>query len=157
MVEFAFTSIIFFLLVFGIIDMARLFESWVAVQHAAREGARYAITGQTTCSGASGRDNCIEWVAKNATVGLTRGGPDASDTDVAVTFQAWDYQSSSWTGPTNNETGKQCDQIQVTVTYRHDLMSPIIKAFAPSGIEISGIQRMTNEPYGVCTSGDGVG
>jgi len=157
MVEFAFTSIIFFLLVFGIIDMARLFESWVAVQHASREAARYAITGQTTCVGATGRDNCIEWVAKNATRGLTRGGPDATDANVAVTFRAWDYQTSSWTGPTDNKSGKQCDQIEVRVTYRHDLASPIIKAFAPSGINMSGIQRMTNEPYGVCTYGDGVG
>jgi Flp pilus assembly protein TadG len=155
LVEFALTSVIFFLLVFGIIDMARLFESWVAVQHAAREATRYAITGQSTCAGASGRNNCIEWTAKKATAGMARGGEDASDSDVTVTFKAWDYQTSSWTGPTNNATGKQCDQVEVTVTYRHDLMSPIISAIAPS-LTVSGSQRMTNEPFGSCTINDGV-
>ena len=45
-VEFAVVATVFFIMfLFGIIDCARLFESWTAVQHAAREGARLGITG----------------------------------------------------------------------------------------------------------------
>jgi hypothetical protein len=113
LVEFSLVAIIFFMMVFGIIDMARLFQSWVTVQHAAREGARYAITGQSVCDGAANRDACIEWTSKRATSGLTGGGEDATDEEIGVTFKAWDYVSSNWTGPTSNKTGKACDQIEV--------------------------------------------
>jgi hypothetical protein len=157
LVEFALVGIIFFMMVFGIIDMARLFQSWVTVQHAAREGARYAITGQSACDGAANRTDCIEWTSKRATTGLSGGGEDATDEEIGVSFKAWDYVGSNWTGPTSNKTGKPCDQIEVTVSYTHQVVAPIIKVFAPSGITISGSQRMTNEPYGPCTSGDGVG
>ena len=40
-VEMAVVTIAFFMLVFGILDGARMFQSWVAVQHAAREGALF--------------------------------------------------------------------------------------------------------------------
>jgi Flp pilus assembly protein TadG len=156
LVEFALVSIVFFLVTFGIIDMARMFQSWVTVQHAAREGARYGITGRSTCTGAANRTDCIEWTAKRATAGLLNGGPSASDADVAVTFRAWDWVSNNWTGPTNNQVGKACDQLEVRVTYTHHLIVPMISIFAPSGITIAGVQRMTNEPYGPCVSGDGV-
>ena len=40
-VEFALVAMVFFMLIFGIIDFSRFFHSWVTVQHAAREGARF--------------------------------------------------------------------------------------------------------------------
>jgi Flp pilus assembly protein TadG len=45
LVEFTLVVLVFLLFVFGILDTARLFESWSNVQHAAREGARYGVTG----------------------------------------------------------------------------------------------------------------
>jgi Flp pilus assembly protein TadG len=51
LVEFGLVSLVFFMVVFGILDMARLFQSWNAVQHASRDAARYAITGKSTCDG----------------------------------------------------------------------------------------------------------
>jgi Flp pilus assembly protein TadG len=155
LVEFGLVSIVFFMFIFGIMDGARLFQSWMTVQHASREAARYAITGLASCQGAANRTDCIEWKAKDATTGLTRGGPGATDTDVAVTFKAWDY--STWSGSgTANATGKQCDQIEVTVTYNHKFATPFFEMIAPSGVNISGRQRMTNEPWGNCIPGDGV-
>jgi Flp pilus assembly protein TadG len=160
LVEFGLVAVIFFFFVFGILDTARLFESWMAVQHSAREAARYAITGRTDCEGSSGREPCIEWTAKNATRGLSRGGPDADDTDVSVTYQAWDYNVTGWLpasgSGTSGAVGKQCDQIQVTVTYTHKFITPLIGAVTPSGITLRGHQRMTNEPWGKCDAADGV-
>jgi Flp pilus assembly protein TadG len=155
--EFGLVAIVFFMLVFGIIDMARLFQSWVAVQHAAREGARFAITGQTTCSGGGSRNACIVVKSKDATRGIFGGGVGASDSIVGVTYKAWDMQGNTWTGPSDNKSGKQCDQIEVKVTYQHKFTVSLLKVFAPSGITVNGMQRMTNEPFGPCQSGDGVG
>ncbi len=44
--EFALTLPIVLLLMFGIIEFARIFQAWVTLQNAARTAARYAITGQ---------------------------------------------------------------------------------------------------------------
>ena len=156
-VEFAMVSLVFFMLIFGILDMALLFQSWNTTQHAARNSARYAITGKSDCTGGATRDLCITWTAKNSTTGLQNGGPTASDTNVLVTFQAWDYDGADWPGSAvANETGKQCDQIEVTVQYKHHFSTPILQVFAPSGLNIKGRQRMTNEPFGQCNPNDGV-
>ena len=153
--EFGIIAVVFFMFTFGIMDGARLFQSWMTVQHASREGARYAITGLATCAGAANRTDCIEWTAKKATTGLTRGGPSALDADVNVSYTAWDY--NTWSGGgTADATGKPCDQIEVTVTYNHKFVTPFLEAVAPSGVTIKGQQRMTNEPWGACSPGDGV-
>jgi Flp pilus assembly protein TadG len=158
LVEFALVAVVFFTVLFGIMDMARLFQSWLTVQHAARESARYAITGRSNCTGAANRDACIKWTAKDMTTGMERGGPNALDADVAVTFQAWDKISTGWSGSASaNKSGKQCDQLEVKVTYTHKFMTPILTALMPAGVQLNGMQRMTNEPYGICTDGDGTG
>jgi len=45
MVEFMLVLPVMFLLLFGVIETARLVQAWSAVEHAARLGARYAVTG----------------------------------------------------------------------------------------------------------------
>jgi hypothetical protein len=157
-VEFAIVAVAFFLFLFGIFDMARMLESWITVQHAAREGARYAITGRsdfvvdgtTVCTG---RENCIIWSAKHATEGLYQGG-DGS-TEVSVSYKAWDYNTYSGSG-TDGAIGKPCDQIEVEVQYTHHFATPLLQALVPGGIMLKGDQRMTNEPFGSCKAGDGV-
>jgi hypothetical protein len=44
--EFAFTLPLLLILIFGVIEFGRLFQSWVTIQNAAREATRYATTGQ---------------------------------------------------------------------------------------------------------------
>ncbi len=150
--EFAVVGLAFFLLVFGIFDFARFFESWVTVQHAAREGARYAITGQVDCSGiTNNRTGCIVAKAKSSTEGLNGGG--SSGADVTVTYKSWDYLSASdtWSGSaTSGSAGDQCDAVEVDVTYTHHFIFPVLMALAPSGVTLVGKQRMVNEPFGPC-------
>lgn len=168
LVEFGIVAVAFLFLSFGVFDLARLFQSWVTVQHASREAARYAITGQISCDGSSGRDNCIIWVGKNATDGLARGGADGVAPNIEVETQAWDYDCDSsgdcdWPDPAvDGATGKECDQIEVTVRYKHKFSLPVLAAIAPNGVDVVGRQRMTNEPYAECDGesslpgGDGV-
>ncbi len=56
-VEFAFAAMLFFTLVFSILDWSYLFWANLTMQHAAREGARYAVTGQSGMSPTPG-DRC---------------------------------------------------------------------------------------------------
>lgn len=153
LVEFSLVSIVFFLLLFGIFDSVLMLQSWVTVQHAAREAARYAITGQITCTGHTGsgdhRAVCIVEKAKDATTGLVGGGEGASDSIVAVTTTHWDYPSYSGSGTSG--AGDQCDAVEVTVRYRHNLATPLLRAIIPGGVELTGKQRMTNEPFGPCS------
>ena len=150
LVEFALISIVFFMLVFSIFDLARLFQSWVTVQHAARESARYAITGQVLCEGyttGDHRDDCITQAAKTATTGVPDGGPGSTAVNVSTKY--WDYPTYSGVG--SSGAGEPCDQVEVRVTYQHHFVTPIMAAIISSGVPLAGIQRMTNEPFGSCS------
>jgi len=143
-VEFALVGSIFFMLVFGIIDTARLFESWVTVQHAAREGARYALTGRSDCDGVpDNRLVCITNTAKEAAMGLS-GGSSA----VNVTVRKWAYPDYA-DPPVEGSAGVACDDIEVQVQYDHHFLTPVIRAIVPD-IQLSGRERVINEPFGRC-------
>jgi Flp pilus assembly protein TadG len=157
LVEFGLVAVAFLFLSFGVFDLARLFQSWVTVQHASREAARYAITGQNSCPGGLNRDACIVWTAKHATEGLSRAGDNGTAPNLEVTTEAWDFDGSDWPDPgVANATGKECDQIEVTVTYKHKFTLPVLSAIAPNGVQVVGRQRMTMEPYAECDNNDGV-
>lgn len=57
-VEFAFAAILFFTLVLSILDWSYLFFTNLTMQHAVREGARYAVTGQSGLDPGGGGDRC---------------------------------------------------------------------------------------------------
>ena len=44
--EFAISLPLLLILVFGIVEFGRMFQSWVTIQNAARAAARYAVTGR---------------------------------------------------------------------------------------------------------------
>ena len=46
MVEFALALPVLLLLLFGLIEFARIFQSWLSIQNGARFGVRYAVTGE---------------------------------------------------------------------------------------------------------------
>jgi len=149
LVEFALVSLAFFTVVFGIFDGARLFQSWVSVQHASREGARYAITGRDDCDGITDdRPACIAQTASEATTGLSDGGLGGSE--VSVTFKKWDYPAYAGSG-TAGDPGDPCDAVEVAVSYTHQFVFPVFQALAPSGVNLTGRQRMVNEPFGPCS------
>jgi len=168
LVEFTIVVLVFLMFVFGIMDTARLFESWSNVQHAAREGARYGVTGLDDCTIAgqtvtNDRPLCVKKTVKNATTGMLNGGINATDTNIAVTCQSWTYSSGyasnstpgagacqTTTAGSAGYMGKQCDAEEVIVTYTHKFITPLLQFAAPSGITLVGRQRMINEPFGPC-------
>jgi Flp pilus assembly protein TadG len=57
-VEFALAAILFFTLLFSILDWSYLFFVNLTMQHAVREGARYAVTGQSALDPANDGRRC---------------------------------------------------------------------------------------------------
>jgi hypothetical protein len=146
LLEFAIVGMVFFTIVFGIIDFSRLFQSWVTVQHAAREAARYGVTGRTDCPIAGDdRVACIEYVAKEATAGLA-GAP----ANVTVTLRSWKYPDYA-DPPTEGSAGDQCDALEVSVDYDFHFAAPIVaNVLGALDVPIRGRERMVNEPFGPC-------
>ena len=68
MVEFAIALPVLLLLVFGVIEFARVFQAWLSVENGARVGVRYAVTGEF---------NPVYCAAAGAATGLTAA--DAAD------------------------------------------------------------------------------
>ena len=144
-VEFALVAMVFLLFVFGIIDFSRAYQSWVTVQHAAREGVRYGVTGRTDCDIYSdNRAGCIDYVVKQATAGLS-GAPG----NVTVSLKSWDYPA--YTTEHDGSAGDQCDALEVSVHYDFSFAAPIISnVLGKVHITIPGRERMVNEPFGPC-------
>jgi Flp pilus assembly protein TadG len=74
-VEFALVAAVVFTLLFGIIDFSYIFWGTLSMQHAVREGARYAVTGQSnlfTNPTGSAKDRCDAAVVeiKNQSMGF---------------------------------------------------------------------------------------
>jgi Flp pilus assembly protein TadG len=141
--EFALAAPIFFLLVFGIVDLARCYNAWVSVQSAAREGARYAVTGRSDCDGASERTECIEEVAREHAGHLAN-----SSKALTVSMRSWNQPE--YADPAiEDDAGNQCDAVEVSVKYEFKPAVPVIgNIIGP--VTMTGSERMVNEPFGKC-------
>jgi Flp pilus assembly protein TadG len=78
-IEFAMTSVVFFLLVFGIMNFSLAVYSFNQVANAAREGTRYASVRGATASSPAGSDDVARFV-KNEAAGLNPGNITVSTT-----------------------------------------------------------------------------
>jgi len=121
-----------------------MFQSWITIQHASREAARWGVTGQDDC--ASATDNrlvCIETEAADNLDTL----PDSS----TATIQVSHYEYPAYADPaTSNDPGEPCDLLQVHVEYDHAVVVPIIGAITGDTVHLETEERMVNEPYGTC-------
>jgi Flp pilus assembly protein TadG len=142
--EFAIIAPLFFLLIFGFVDMARMYQSWVTIQHAAREGARYGVTGRTDCaSGPQTRVDCIEYVAREQTDGLNN--PQG---DLTVGVRSWQYPA--YAAPaTEDNPGDQCDALEVHIAYDFTPATPLIGSII-GDVTMTARERLVNEPFGPC-------
>ena len=142
MVEFALLAPVFFLVIFGIIEMGMIFQAWVSVQHGSQLGARFAVVGASTC--ASGGTDRVSCIISEARAGI---GQLKDPSSATITVDSWKYPS--YTTKTANSAGGECDAVQVTVKYTHNTITPIISAIIPS-VTLTGKQRFINEPFTTC-------
>lgn len=143
--EFALIAPIFFLMIFGIIDLSRAFQAYVTIQEAARGGARYAVTGRIDCTGVAiqNRNNCIIH-----TVDVRVKDLDDHDS-VTTSYRKWTYPTYA-DPPTEGDAGQQCDAVEVEVEYTFHPITPVISRLIPD-VPMQAKERLVNEPFGTCS------
>lgn len=104
MAEFAIISVVFFMMIFGIIEFGRLFYTHNALTDAARRGARYAVVN------AEADEECVKNVVVygathvNAETCAPTGPPlinGLTTTNVFVTYEGADEDNNPDTDPTD--------------------------------------------------------
>jgi hypothetical protein len=164
LVEFALILPILLLVIFVIIESGRIFQAYITVQHAAREGARYAITGRWEEEFAGvpeeqggARVASIEDVARNALSGLPIAGPAGYDEDNRILIGHYEikiFGQNPNPPPTLLEhyAGRPNEKVAVQVAYRLELLTPVLNVIAPS-VQVKGYVEMINEDFGQLSGG----
>lgn len=130
LVEVALGLPILLLILFGAIDLGRLYFSYVTITNASREGARYGMTNSADSSFVSD--------VQNAAANENGGVVSASNVDVKCAALGSD--------PTNSSSYGSCSSpqvggsVQVTVTYNFEFATLYI--FGVSHITLSNLTRM---------------
>lgn len=147
-VEFAVTVVIFFVFLFALIDFAVMFYVNLTMQHAVREGARYAITGQGGDSGKLRRD-ALEAKIEECSNGLyEKNAHPRKAVTVSVVTPASTAGFENYTGSPVKDTGKPGEIITVTLAYSWPLLTPVLKVVFPDGrYDFVVRATMRNEPW----------
>ncbi|MFQ5435684.1 MAG: TadE/TadG family type IV pilus assembly protein, partial [Anaerolineae bacterium] len=164
LVEFALVIPVLLLILWGLIEFSRIFQGYLTVQHAAREGARYAVTGQSILirddDNIPGNNSPGEvWAARTtsiisktheAALGLNIG--DFADTPINqwTTNQDSPYYFDVVLNPVSGGDpyglGGQ-DMITVTVHYNVPILTPLVKDVLGGVIHVTGQVMMQNEAF----------
>lgn len=107
LVETAIILPILLLLIMGIIDFGLLFNNYILLSNASREGARKAALG--------GTDSEIVQTVQNMTTTLKLSNMTISST------------------PSYHSRGHGVE-VKVSITYKHELITPLIDKFFPGGV-----------------------
>jgi uncharacterized repeat protein (TIGR01451 family) len=150
LVEFALIIGVLLLLIFVMIESARLFQAWQTVQNAAREAGRYAITGQFDADCLTGEPPCsdprvyaIREKARQSASGLViNDGAGTGDPSYFFTTVRG-VQDGQWCDHCAGDPG---ERVVVNVTYRLPIIVPGLQAVIPS-VRLMGQVEMHNENY----------
>lgn len=144
-VEFSLVSILLFMIVFTIIDFGHLFFTNLTMQHAVREGTRYAVTGNTglAANQASATARCDAAIEKIREQSM--GYYDNLNSDVQ-------FGTVDANGNITNIGGGGCynagDIIVIRVTATAPLMTPWLQAaFGGQGYQFRVSTTMKNEEF----------
>ena len=139
LVEFALAAPILIMVIFGIIDMARIIQAQVTVSNASREAVRFAITGQQEQDGGG------NWITR--TVSITNKAVYAMN-GLPLVASAHPGQFGFYTVEINPSDGGAPDEIvEITTWYSVQLYTPFVNMIVPS-ITLHGFERAINEEWG---------
>jgi TadE-like protein len=158
-VEFALILPVFLMMTIGVVDMARIFTSYISLSNGVREAALFA--GQAT-------DNVVYWCDPAVTSPMQCAHPPFSFPTPAAAFQHADPDNVAyriyvetvynglakanltisnpvcWTGATLPGTAVTCDKtnvaivrVQVTSSYTVPLLTPVLSSIFSSGVTVS--------------------
>jgi Flp pilus assembly protein TadG len=130
LVEFAISAVTFLILVFAVIDFSYLFLVKLALQNAARQAGRYAITGRAIPG--QSRYNSILLTAEDTSMGI------ASSSNITI---------CSTSGGCGNAGGPG-DTVTVTITFPYRFITPLLSTAFPNGYYTIGVSTsFKNEPF----------
>lgn len=136
MIEFSLCFLLFLGTIVGFGQLALAIWIKTALHHAVREGARYAITGQTLAG--SGQDASIRQVITRNTAGILSAAQAAS----LVTINYFDQAGA----PTSSNAGGNTVVISVN-NFPIPLLVPAPVSFAGQPIAVSAQAVARLEPY----------
>jgi Flp pilus assembly protein TadG len=125
--EFALIGVVFFLLLFGIIDFGTLFYVYESMEHGISEATRYGLTGQQKPDPAHAgqflsREDSIKMVMRQNSRGITLA-------DSCFTFEHISVNGTTW----SSGSGGSGEISRVTVRYNWRAFTPFIQAFFTGG------------------------
>ncbi|MFN2187184.1 MAG: TadE/TadG family type IV pilus assembly protein, partial [Candidatus Promineifilaceae bacterium] len=145
--EFAIIIIFLSMLMFFIVDMARVGWAWVTVQGAARAGARYASTGNASCQDPPSRIDCVIDAAFNYMDTLKLADdPEATwGSDNAYRIEIWGIDENG-DGPIYHYPGAAGKPVVVRTYYWVPIITPFFKPIKEN-IPVFGQVTVTNELF----------
>ena len=178
LVEFALILPIVLTAFFAIIEIARVYHAWVAVENGARFGVRYAITGEldeTKCSGGTCDNDSEEETARVSTVkdvawagsqSIIRLAMGSGTNTTSGFFDVTVCEPDDLVGPASQFDTYSCnpsesagdpgDHVAVVVEYNHPIIVPIISSIVPQ-IRLTAQRESTVETFREVKSDDGPG
>lgn len=147
LVEFALVLPILVLLLFGIIDLGWMFYVNLTMQHAVREGTRYAVTGRSDM-GQDRRSALIEKIKKASSGLYEKNLHEPKEPRISVVSPR-ELSFSNYTGSRREEDpGESGEIIVVSLTYTCASLTPALKPFLRDGVYTFTVKStMTNEPF----------
>lgn len=128
LLEFAFSGVILFTLVFGIMVISITLYSYHFVSEAARDGVRYAMVRGSSCStyGSFGSDCPISAASAVQTYVRSLGFPGINTSNISVST-TWSTNGSAWTSSpaSHNDPG---DYVKVVVSYQLPVSIPFVSS-----------------------------
>lgn len=119
-VEFALVAILFFTLLLTIIDFSYLFFANISMQHAVREGARYAVTGQSNLD-PKNHDRCAAARARIISQSMGLFNRTSANVTFSVLSKTLPVTQTQTTG-----CGLPGDIIIITVNCRLPVLTPFL-------------------------------
>jgi Flp pilus assembly protein TadG len=138
LVEFALVVPVFFLVIFGILEYARLLFAIQLVNNAAREGARYAVVNTTTATTAEVQTYVDGFMANQGTKLFTGYTATGSITVYKADPSTGQNLGASW------QNASWGDAVGVTITGTYQPMLPGLTQLA-SSMTLTGTCVMTTE------------
>ncbi len=167
--ELALVLPVLLMVVFGTIEMARLIQTYLAVQHAAREGARYAVVGlpsEAECATAYGhscearlvngdvcpteysafRTEAIKDKAREAAIGLPWDPTETNPLAPRYLGVSVQGQPSFFDAADMDCPGVPGARVRVRVFFNLPVMTPVLSGLMPT-IQVSAETEMINEGF----------
>ena len=141
MVEAAFVLLPLFALIFGIVDFGLAIFVRSTLQHATREGVRYAVTYQTVDG--LGHDGSIKAVVQNSAMGFLNGQNGLDKIEIHY------YDPTTFNEVTGAGSNGPGNLVEVSVqNYTFGWLAPVMRSASPITMNTRSADRMEGLPTG---------